>query len=649
MCVRCFLARGVLAQCGFQEDNRAVSVFQEVMDDCEMDFADMLACEEPQDDGPWDDVPDCEHLFCDEGAGNFSAEEVLPAPPSPGDQLAVKPVTATENEELVLPLSQAVAGELAATTPGFVRDPVVGVGLQSPQAKRRRLREKTAPVSAGRALLPVVAPVPEGGGSLVRELFPQDVNGWWLQKSDADKYDYVYNKLRRTYTIYIHERQREFGPRDSLPPQWPKSWSRLREEEKSLFVQWWASSTYAEKETADIVTWAKEYGFKARVGRKRGPQRVPQVLLTYNGDWGVLQLSSQPADDANWETLLRELQESAKVKDVWQEVSHSLAEVGKKIKAEDVAVSLELCLQTLANGGGVRLHAHACFRTTASLQFQTLEDLRAMGCKPHLSMTGISGTLRRRASDWQPFYYIVCPKKGVVFSVRSKAPYRDFAVNAEWIWTLLQSEKITISDARAEFVKCCKNLNRHMSNLDTYERELAAVALKDKIRAKEEHFGAARRPFRRIAAVQRFLALHRKPAERRPFLVVEGPSQMGKTQFVCALVGPGRALEVNCSECVDPPLRRFDMRAHSLILFDEGGVQMVLKNRRLFQAPNCPVTIGSSPTNRDAYDVYLNDTMLVICSNNWAAQLAGTASSDAEWIKKNQIYVSVTEPLWLDH
>ena len=184
--------------------------------------------------------------------------------------------------------------------------------------------------------------------------------------------------------------------------------------------------------------------------------------------------------------------------------------------------------------------------------------------------------------------------------------------------------------------------------LDTYERELQAAMLCEKIREKEAVFQEKWRPFVKIPLVQRFLALHRRPAERRPFLVVEGPSQMGKTQFVCSLVPPGRALEVNCSECLDPPLRKFDMRAHSLILFDEGGVQMVLRNRRLFQAPNCSVTIGTSPTNRDAYDVYLNDTMLVICSNNWSAQLDGARAADAEWIKKNQIYVHVVKPLWLE-
>jgi hypothetical protein len=83
-------------------------------------------------------------------------------------------------------------------------------------------------------------------------------------------------------------------------------------------------------------------------------------------------------------------------------------------------------------------------------------------------------------------------------------------------------------------------------------------------------------------------------------------------------------------------------------LFDEASVQMVLKNRKLFQAPNALVTLGTSPTNRDAYSVCLNDTLLVICSNSWKLQVSLTPSVDAEWIRKNQVYVDVSEPLWVD-
>ena len=97
-----------------------------------------------------------------------------------------------------------------------------------------------------------------------------------------------------------------------------------------------------------------------------------------------------------------------------------------------------------------------------------------------------------------------------------------------------------------------------------------------------------------------------------------------------------------------PPLRNFRPRAHRLVLFDEASATMVRRNRRLFQAPNVSITIGTSPTNRDAYEVYLNDTLLVICSNSWKHQLDEMGSLDADWIKSNQVYVEVTSPLWME-
>ena len=75
---------------------------------------------------------------------------------------------------------------------------------------------------------------------------------------------------------------------------------------------------------------------------------------------------------------------------------------------------------------------------------------------------------------------------------------------------------------------------------------------------------------------------------------------------------------------------------------------MVLGYRRLFQAPNCQVVIGQSPTNQSCYPVYLNDTALVVCSNSWGMELTALPESDASWIRANMVFVQVTEKLWVE-
>ena len=101
-----------------------------------------------------------------------------------------------------------------------------------------------------------------------------------------------------------------------------------------------------------------------------------------------------------------------------------------------------------------------------------------------------------------------------------------------------------------------------------------------------------------------------------------------------------------CVLCGPPPLVSFDYRKHKVVLFDEASVELVLRNRKLFQCPNAMVALGTSATNCHSYNVYVNNTMLVICSNGWQEQLRKSDWDGAQWILANQVYVAVTSPLW---
>ena len=105
---------------------------------------------------------------------------------------------------------------------------------------------------------------------------------------------------------------------------------------------------------------------------------------------------------------------------------------------------------------------------------------------------------------------------------------------------------------------------------------------------------------------------------------------------------------MNCAGASHPPLRNFDPKVHNCVIFDEASPRMVLQYRRLFQAPNCQVIIGQSPTNQSSYPVYLNDTALVVCSNTWHLELPALAEADRCWLQANMVYIEVKERLWLD-
>ena len=75
---------------------------------------------------------------------------------------------------------------------------------------------------------------------------------------------------------------------------------------------------------------------------------------------------------------------------------------------------------------------------------------------------------------------------------------------------------------------------------------------------------------------------------------------------------------------------------------------MVLKNKRLFESLNGQVIIGLSPTNMNAYPVYLNDAAWVICTNTWIHELAALKDADALWLRQNTVFVDVNTSLWVE-
>ena len=149
-----------------------------------------------------------------------------------------------------------------------------------------------------------------------------------------------------------------------------------------------------------------------------------------------------------------------------------------------------------------------------------------------------------------------------------------------------------------------------------------------------------------IEVVSAWLSELSATRDRKKFLVLNGPSRLGKTQFAISLFGLQRTLEVNCASADHPPLRAFSPKNHKCIVFDEAPTPMVVANKRLFQSPNCKVVIGLSPTNMNAYPVYLNDAALIICTNSWHTELPAMKDADAQWLRQNMVFVDVQTPLW---
>ena len=69
--------------------------------------------------------------------------------------------------------------------------------------------------------------------------------------------------------------------------------------------------------------------------------------------------------------------------------------------------------------------------------------------------------------------------------------FQDYPVAAEWIWALIQSQKMPLTRARRELVRSAKCLTRHMPNLDRLIEESITHDLDVKIKANDEAIEAS--------------------------------------------------------------------------------------------------------------------------------------------------------------
>ena len=95
-------------------------------------------------------------------------------------------------------------------------------------------------------------------------------------------------------------------------------------------------------------------------------------------------------------------------------------------------------------------------------------------------------------------------------------------------------------------------------------------------------------------------------------------------------------------------MRDFDRDLHEIICFDEASADMVIQNKKVFQAGLDICKLATSATNVNAYSVLMHRKKLVVCSNKWMKQVnAMTSVEDKEWLFDNSVYVYIDSKLYV--
>ena len=188
-----------------------------------------------------------------------------------------------------------------------------------------------------------------------------------------------------------------------------------------------------------------------------------------------------------------------------------------------------------------------------------------------------------------------------------------------------------------------------LTNFERVEKEATKTSLEKEVRHTMRCLSSQMRPCRTLAEVEAWEASFETVQFRYNFLVLDGPSKMGKTLFCRsrALGNPDSLLEIDCAGADTPDLTHYVFGKHTMVLCDEGSAEMVLRYKKLFQASASYTRLASSRTNCHAYDVWAHRVRFVITSNRWWRELARMPAEDSAWLWHNSVYVFVDAPLWL--
>ena len=187
-----------------------------------------------------------------------------------------------------------------------------------------------------------------------------------------------------------------------------------------------------------------------------------------------------------------------------------------------------------------------------------------------------------------------------------------------------------------------------LANLDRWLEEKLREK-RARIEARRAQLQRLQRPLKTLPQVNAFLRKFNgpNPCERKMILVLDGPSGMGKTQFVRSLFLPGALLELNAASMRTPCLPGFDERRHKAIFWDECPAVLVSENRKLFQHTATLIDLGHSPTGQHIQRYWLNDAVSIIATNRWEEDVVAMNSpSDEDWLRANTVVIRVMTPLY---
>ncbi|CAL1133125.1 unnamed protein product [Cladocopium goreaui] len=211
----------------------------------------------------------------------------------------------------------------------------------------------------------------------------------------------------------------------------------------------------------------------------------------------------------------------------------------------------------------------------------------------------------------------------------------------------MRGDKINKECAEQHYVQCKRNIRAYCENLKYHGQKQRELYIQQQQAAAAELLRPLQKePVELPEVTQLFLPQFTRPMHRRKFLVLNGPTRLGKTVYARSLFGADHTYETNCSGVLEPDMREYDVLGHRCVVFDEASVHLVLKHKKLFQAPPAEISLGHSATGMYVYRIWVWNVALIVTSNVWTTELEQLAAEDREWLEGNAILIQCSQPLY---
>ena len=381
-------------------------------------------------------------------------------------------------------------------------------------------------------------------------------------------------------------------------------------------------------------------------------------LITWNGPWGKIPyegLPQEPSPDhdygAELEEVLQRVRKDKKFVALWDAFDEAMRLLCDELRVAQQTWALELCTKTLRNGREVRVHAHAFLMWHQFQDFDeaALSKMDFMASKAFVKATLSGGHARQRLLSAQNgHFYLLCGKLGSLRASGTVELWTDVVVRPPMILQLFVQEKLSSETARRLFLRAGFSAEQNVKNIlfideEYRKRDEAALVLKIEQQLREKM-----RPARTLPIVtSQWLPQYAEVKDRYRFLVLEGDSGCGKSRWSRLQGKPAEIFEVDCAGKQFLDLRGLRRPQHLYCLCDEATPQLVLLNKKLFQAGVSLCKLGDSSTGMYSYSVWPFRLRFIITSNNWM-ELVGKLKSDPdkEWLRANSVYHYCTGPLY---